>query len=87
MKKIAFTCDNGEKVDFFVVEQTIIGSIRYLLVTDGEEDDQEAEALILKDVSADTDQDACYVEVSNDDEYEAVARVFQEMLDDVDIKM
>lgn len=47
MEKITFRPDGEEPVDFFVLEQTRIGGINYILVTDCEEGD--GEALILKD--------------------------------------
>ena len=47
MEKIKFTFgDSTETVDFFVLEQTKINGMTYILVTDSEEDD--AECMILK---------------------------------------
>ena len=45
MEKITFTPDgaDGEAVDFYVLEQTRIGGINYILVTEEEEGDGEAE--------------------------------------------
>ena len=51
---------------------------------DSEEDD--GEALILKDLSKDGEEEALYEIVDDDDELNAVARVFQEMLDDVELE-
>ena len=50
MEKITFVPDGGEAVDFYVLEQTTIGGVNYILVTDAEED-EEGEAYILKDMS------------------------------------
>ena len=48
MEKIKFMSEEmQEEVDFFVLEQTKVNGISYILVTDSEEDD--AECLILKD--------------------------------------
>ena len=50
-EKLTFTCgEGGEAEEFFVVEQTRLNGVTYLLVADSEEDD--AECLILKDTSA-----------------------------------
>ena len=50
MEKIKFMSEEmQEEVDFFVLEQTKVNGISYILVTDSEEDD--AECLILKDTS------------------------------------
>lgn len=83
MEKITFITDDGEAVDFYVEEQTTIGGNTYLLVTDSMDD--EASAYILKDVSEEGSSDACYEMVEDDAELMAVARVFREMMDDIDI--
>ncbi len=50
MEKIKFMSEEmNEEVDFYVLEQTKVGGVSYILVTDSEEDD--AECLILKDTS------------------------------------
>ena len=74
MEKIVFSPDNGEPVEFFVLEQTTVSGVNYILVTDKEEGD--SEALILKDVSKATDEEAVYEIVSNDDELNAVAGIY-----------
>ncbi len=77
--------DTNEKVEFFVVEQTRINSTNYLLVTENETD-EEADAYILKDISADEDTEAIYEIVEDDEELDAVSRIFSEILDDIDIE-
>ena len=47
MEKITFQPEGEEPVDFFVLEQTVIGAKSYILVTDVEDGD--GEALILRD--------------------------------------
>ncbi len=85
-KKIEF-CPVGEEktVGFFVVEETRIGGVSYLLVTETEDD--EADAYILKDLSEDGEEEARYVFVEDDDELEAVSKIFAELLEDVDIEL
>ena len=83
--KIKFETEDGEIVEFYVEEQTKVTGVQYLLVTDSMED--EADAYILKDLSAETDMDANYVMVEDDVELEAISQVFIQMLDDVDIEM
>ena len=86
MEKIQFTFDEtNETVEFFVLEQTVINGTGYILVTDSEEDD--AECLILKDTSAKDDSDSVYEIVEDDTELIAVSKVFEELLEDVDIEM
>lgn len=85
-KKIEFTpVGENETVGFFVVEETRIAGVSYLLVTETEDD--EAQAYILKDTSEDGETEASYVFVENDDELEAVSKIFAELLEDVDIEL
>ena len=81
LEKITFRPEGEEPVDFFVLEQTRIGGVNYILVTDVEEGD--GEALILKDQSADTDEESVFAIVSDDEELAAVAGVFENMMEDV----
>lgn len=84
MEKIVFQLpDFQETVDFFVLEQTRINGADYILVTDAEDGD--GEALILKDLSEDGEQEAVYEIVEDDDELEALSVIFGEMLEDVDL--
>ena len=80
MEKITFFTDEGEAAEFYVEEQTTIGGISYLLVSDSLDD--EASAYIMKDVSPEGSSDGCYEMVEDDAELEAVSRVFREMMDD-----
>ncbi|MDD6811933.1 MAG: DUF1292 domain-containing protein [Lachnospiraceae bacterium] len=83
MEKIVFRPDGEEPVDFYILEQTRIGGINYILVTDTEEDD--GEALILKDISMPEEEEAVYEIVSEDEELNAVAAVFENMLEDIEL--
>lgn len=79
-EKIIFETDDGEKLELFVEEETRVGGSSYLLVTDS--DSEEANAWILKDISADSDEEANYEMVEDDVEFEAIAGIFEKMLDD-----
>ena len=82
MEKITFCPDGDEPVDFFVLEQTRINGVNYILVTDFEDGD--GEALILKDLSNDEDKESLYAIVDDDTELKAVAGVFEGLLNDVE---
>ena len=73
-----FSPDGGEAVEFYCLEQTVIGARTYLLVTD--EEDGDSEALILRDDSDIKDEEAVYSIVDDDRELEAVAGVFRKLL-------
>ena len=66
-----------------MLEQTRIGGKNYILVTDAEEGD--GEALILKDLSEDGEAESVYEIVEDDDELSAVAGVFENMLEDIEL--
>lgn len=84
MEKITFTqAETGEETEFFVLEETRLNGQNYILVADSEE--AEAEALILKDLSADGDQEAVYEIVEDEQELESVMGIFEQLLEDVDI--
>lgn len=88
MEKIKFTLsDTGEEVEFAVIEETRINGRNYLLVTESDEDEEEADAYILKDLSNSEDEEAIYEMVDDDREIDAVSRIFAEILDDVDIEI
>ena len=83
MDKIVFTPEGGEPVRFYVLEQTRLGGSDYILVTDSEDGD--GEALILRDTSSLEEDEAVYEIVTDDEELNAVAAVFQNILDDIEL--
>ncbi len=85
MEKITFVPDDQEEaVEFYVLEETRIGGVDYILVTDSEEGD--AECLILKDLSRAEDTEGLYVIVEDETELDSVFGVFEQMMEDVDIE-
>ncbi len=84
MEKIMFTSKEGEGVELYVLEQTRLGGVDYILVTESEDGD--GDALVLKDVSEQGEADALYEIVDDDEELDAVASIFSEMLEDIDLE-
>ncbi|MCI8788695.1 MAG: DUF1292 domain-containing protein [Lachnospiraceae bacterium] len=84
MEKIMFHPEGEEPVEFYVLEQTRIGGVDYILVTDVEEGD--GEALIMKDISGDGEEEGVFTIVSDDEELAAVAGMFENMLEDVEFE-
>lgn len=77
-EKIVFYTDTDE-VEFYVIEQTRINDVNYILVADSMDD--EAEALILKETVNEEDaEDVIYSEIEDDSELKAISRVFSEIL-------
>lgn len=84
-EKIVFTTQDNEKIEFYVLEQTMINGVNYILVADTIED-EEANALILKESANEADE-ILYDVVEDDNELQAISKVFIEMLDDTEIEL
>lgn len=84
-KKITLVTDDGGAVDFYVLEETRINGMNYLLVTDAADDDDEGECYILKDLSESDDADALYEFVEDDNEIDYLFKIFSELLEDADV--
>ena len=76
-KKITLVTDDGGAVDFYVLEETRINGMSYLLVTDAADDDEEGECYILKDLSESDDADALYEFVEDDNEIDYLLKYFR----------
>lgn len=85
-RKIVLTSDDGEQVDFFVLEETKINGINYLMVTDALED-EDGECYILKDSSLAEDREAVYEFVEDDNEINYLYQIFTELLEDMDVNI
>lgn len=82
MEKILFTSDSGEEISFYVLEQTKINGIQYILVTDAQED--EGDALIMKEMVSEEGAESIYEIVEDDIELHAVADIFSSLLEDIE---
>ena len=81
---IILTSEDGEELPCYVLEETRVAGCNYVLVTDSEEGD--GEFYILKDISEAEDAEAVYEIVEDDVELGALLKVFEELLEDVDIE-
>ena len=81
---VNFITEDGDEVVFRVIEETKINGVKYLLVLDDIEDEEE-EALILKEVSTEDAEEAFYDIVEDEKELTAVAAIFEELLDDLEL--
>lgn len=84
-EEIILTSEDGEEIRFYVIEETRIGGLNYLLVSDSQADD--GDAYILKDTSGSEDSEALYEIVEDDDELEYLSKIFNELLSDVDMEV
>ena len=86
-EKITLQTEDGELVDFYVLEETRINGMNYLMVMDSEDDEEDGECYILKDVSKAEDSDAVYEFVENDDELDYLYRIFTELMEDMEVEI
>ena len=76
--------ETKEEIDVYVLEETTVNQQKYLLVT--EESDGDTDAYILKEVASD-DTDVTYEMVEDDVEFEAVVKIFEELVEDTTFEM
>ena len=81
---VNFTTEEGEVAVFKIIEETKIGGVKYLLVLD-DIDGEEEEALILKEIPNEGAEEALYDIVEDEKELTAVAAIFEELLDDLEL--
>lgn len=84
-EKIVFIDDDGNEIEMFVIEETRINNVNYILVTEGDDESEEAEAYILKDIADDEEEEAVYELVEDESEIDYIGKIFSELLEDIDI--
>ena len=84
-EKVVFKSEDGENLEFHIVEQTTINNIRYILATDVMDDEV---AYILKETFSDSAKEESVFEFVEDErELDAISKVFEQILDDIDIEL
>ncbi len=79
---ITFTdAQSGQTEELYVLEETILAGRKYLLLTDIPEGD--ADAFIFREDSEEEDA-VTYCPVEDEDEYQAIAKLFEELMDDTE---
>ena len=86
MQSINFITDEGEEIPFYIIEQTTLAGKDFLLVTDSDTQEDEAQVYIMQEIS-DQDDQTIYEFVEDEAQLEALSKVFEELLYDVDIQM
>lgn len=89
LKTVPFTTEDGEIVEMYVLEETTLQGIHYILVTEDLNDDsEEALVMIMKEEKQQTeDEFAVYDIVENEEELQVVAKLFAELMEDVDFQL
>lgn len=89
IKTVPFTTEDGQVVDMYVLEETTLQGIHYILVTEDLDDEsEEAFVTIMKEETRNQeDEYTVYDVVENEEELQAVAKVFAELMEDVDFQV
>lgn len=89
LRTVPFTTEDGEVVEMYVLEETTLQGIHYILVTEDLKDDsEEAFVTILKEEKqSKEDEFAVYDVVEDENELQAVAKLFAELMEDVDFQL
>ena len=82
-ENIIFENEEGDEHSFFVIEQTMLAGVNYLLVAESEED--EADAYILREIEEEDGQ-TVYEMVEEEEELDALSKIFSELLEDVEFE-
>ncbi|MCR5431553.1 MAG: DUF1292 domain-containing protein [Lachnospiraceae bacterium] len=77
---ILFTTDNGEQVEFTVIEEARLSGETYLLVSAGEKNEEDV-AYIFKEIKTEDKTEASYQMVVDEEELAAVTELFNEVLE------
>ena len=78
--------DEDQTIEFFVVEETKLGGVSYLLVTDAAGDEEDGDCYLLKDMSGKDEEEAVYEFVEDEEELDSLMKIFAELLDDVELE-
>lgn len=85
--KILFLDDDGNEIEFSVLEQTTIAGQTYLLVEDEEESsEEESVVLIMKEVQLEDDY-VSYEIVEDDKELDMISDIFNALLDGLEVSL
>ncbi len=83
--RITVEGQDGSTLDLYVLEETKLNGMFYLLAA--ESADGDGDCYILKDVSRADEKEAVYEFVTDDAEAEYMLRIFQELVDAESVKL
>jgi uncharacterized protein YrzB (UPF0473 family) len=85
-ESIPFVTEDGEEVEFYVLEQTTLNGFHYLLVEDGSADPEEEDVVvyIMKGAAG---SEAAYEMVEDEEELISVSKVFEQLMEDTDFEV
>ena len=85
MEKLLFETTEGEQLEFIIEAQVRMSGKNYILVSE-DSDEEEAEAMILTDISDPGEEEAVYVPVEDEELLDTLMPLFEEELEDIEIR-
>ena len=85
MEKAVFETEDGD-IELYVLEQTTLFGVNYILVTDDEES-EDGSFFVLKEEPDSEGDVVSYAEVEDENELKAVIKIFDELLEDIDLEV
>ena len=70
-----------------MIADTKLQGKNYILLTDSPDSSDEGSFLVLRDNSSAGDEYASYEEIEDEEELSAVIKIFNELLDDIDLEV
>ena len=87
LETIELDFDDGEVVEFFVLEQTTLMGNNYFLVVPVDDEEEEACYIIKENPQTEEDGFAMYDFVEDEEELESLFPIFKELLEDSDMEV
>ncbi|MBQ2275821.1 MAG: DUF1292 domain-containing protein [Lachnospiraceae bacterium] len=87
LETIPFETEDGEIVNFYILEQTTLSGVNYLLVTDDIESEEITEVYILREQIDEDEKMISYEMLEDEQEIQSIGKIFEELLEDVDVLM
>ena len=85
--RISFLTDDNTEVEFFILEQTTLNAVNYLLVTQDPAGEEDTIVYIMKETADLEDGLVSYEFVEEDEELYSVGKVFEQLMEDTDIEV
>ena len=86
MDSIIFDTEDGQQIEFVVLDETRFNEQTYILVTE-DADAEEVEVMILKSVGSDEEDVESFESVEDEAELKAVSDIFAQQLAEDDIEL
>ena len=81
-RKMIFTNDDGEEEELYILEETRINGVNYLLVSEEEDDgNNDLDVYVMKEIASEGEE-AVYEFVEDEKELDSLADIFAELLGD-----